>query len=217
MKKVPPEELFGKTYEYLTVIGYNPVSDKLICKCKCGNTHELIRFNFGRTKSCGCLKPSNNLNYKHGDTGTRLHSIWLAMKRRAVSKTDNKKNYGNRGISMCSEWANDYLVFKAWALANGYADNLSIDRIDVNGDYEPQNCRWLTFKEQQNNKRTNHFLTFRGKTQTIAQWAEEIGMNYQTLSRRINVAKMNPEEALTKPVDIKMRNKLTKRESKEHE
>lgn len=204
MKKVPPEELYGKTYENLTVIGYNPTTDKLICKCKCGKTHELIRFNFGRTKSCGCLKPSNNFNYKHGDSGTRLHSIWRSMRRRTVTKSDNAKNYGNRGISMCPEWANDYLVFKEWALSHGYADNLSIDRIDVNGNYEPDNCRWATNKEQQNNKRTNRFLTYNGKTQTIKQWSEEIGINYQTLLRRIDIAKMSPEEALTKPVDKSM-------------
>ena len=102
---------------------------------------------------------------------------------------------------MCPEWANDYLVFKEWALSHGYADNLSIDRINVNGNYEPDNCRWATNKEQQNNKRTNRFLTYNGKTQTIKQWSEEIGINYQTLLRRIDIAKMSPEEALTKPVD----------------
>ena len=94
------------------------------------------------------------------------------------------EDYGGRGIKVCDEW-NDFINFYNWAINNGYAYNLSIDRINLDGDYEPQNCRWSTPKEQDNNRRNNVFITFNGKTQTIAQWSEETGIKYETLRSRI--------------------------------
>ena len=108
--------------------------------------------------------------------------------------------YGGRGISVCKEWDESYEAFRDWALANGYADGLSIDRIDVDGNYEPPNCRWATNQEQQNNKRTNVYLTFNGKTQTIAQWAREVGINPVTLHARIYRYRWSVERALTEQV-----------------
>lgn len=123
---------------------------------------------------------------KHGQTGTRLYRIWKAMKTRCYnSNFPRYKDYGGRGIAICSEWLNDPCSFFEWAKSNGYNDNLTIDRIDNDGDYTPNNCRWTTKKQQNNNRRTNRFFTFCGVTKTIAQWAEETGINQFTLYDRL--------------------------------
>lgn len=104
-----------------------------------------------------------------------------------TQKPENKdyKNYGGRGVKICDEWNNDYRKFYDWAMSNGYNDDLSIDRIDVNGDYEPSNCRWVDTKIQANNTRTNRHIKYRGETLTISEWANKIGMKYGTLRERI--------------------------------
>ena len=119
-------------------------------------------------------------------------------------------NYSDRGIKVCDDWNKSYEVFRDWAFANGYADNLSIDRIDVNGDYCPSNCRWATQSQQARNTRFNHLLEFNGKCQTIADWAEEIGMDYYTLAKRIE-KNWTVERALTQPVDHR-KNKYKQKE-----
>lgn len=116
----------------------------------------------------------------------RLYEIWKGMKRRCYDvKRKEYKNYGGRGIEVCDEWANNFSAFYTWALENGYNNALTIERNDVNGNYEPSNCRWATKKEQANNRRDNQFLTYNGKTQTIAQWAKELNINQNTLRNRI--------------------------------
>lgn len=123
--------------------------------------------------------------FKHNLYGTRIYEIWRAMKKRCYLKTHiHYKNYGGRGISVCDEWKDDVKRFYDWATKNGYKDNLTIDRIDNNGNYCQENCRWITIQEQANNKRTNHFLCYNGEKKTITQWAIEIGINHQTLSER---------------------------------
>ena len=132
------------------------------------------------------------------------------MKQRCYNpKHDHYKYYGARGITICDEWLNPeiihlgcrgrftkgYQAFKEWALENGYADNLTIDRIDVNGNYEPSNCRWITLKEQSNNTRRNHLVTYKGKTQTLTQWSEELGFNYNRVKMRLNKLHWSVEKA----------------------
>ncbi|MBU5626519.1 hypothetical protein KQI82_06245 [Oscillibacter sp. MSJ-2] len=106
--------------------------------------------------------------------------------------------YGGRGITMCDEWRNSFETFQTWALANGYQDHLSIDRIDVNGNYCPENCRWATVYEQNNNKRTSRYLSYNGETKTIREFADKYGLAYSCLYERLRLG-WNVEDALLTP------------------
>ena len=118
-------------------------------------------------------------------SGTRIYSIWKGIKTRCYNeKHVHYNSYGGRGIVVCNEWKDSFEAFYEWSMANGYSENLTLDRIDVNGNYEPSNCRWSTRKEQLNNKRNNIMITHNGKTQTLSQWANETGINYYKLRRR---------------------------------
>ena len=137
---------------------------------------------------------------KHGLCKHRLFKIWSNMKDRCLrEKNTAYKDYGGRGITVCQEWMDDFINFYIWAMKNGYKDDLSIDRINVNGNYEPQNCRWITRKEQCFNRRNNHFLTFNGKTQTMKEWSIETGLHYDCIRCRINRYGWSTEKALTTP------------------
>ena len=160
------------------------------CKCDCGNytivcASQLLS---GKTKSCGCLRKqiarenAIKTHTTHHFTQTRLYDIWRSMKKRCYLKTHmHYSSYGARGIKICEEWKNDFISFYNWAMENGYRDDLTIDRIDVNGNYEPNNCRWATIKQQQNNKRNNIFLTYEGKTKSIYEWSNITGIKYCTI------------------------------------
>lgn len=178
------------------------------CKCDCGKEHitSASSLQNGNTKSCGCLKNEviSKLNRKDGRTKERLYKIWLGMFSRCYNKNlDKYKIYGMRGIKVCDEWR-DYKNFRSWALSNGYIENstqkeCSIDRIDVNGNYCPENCRWATAKEQSNNTRFNVFWEFNGKKKTVAQWADELNVNAESLYRR-KYRGWTIEKILTTPI-----------------
>lgn len=144
----------------------------------------------------------------HGMTKTRLYREWLSMKQRCNPENTNySRNYSRRGIVVCSEWSENFEAFRDWAMSNGYRDDLSLDRINVNGNYEPSNCRWASRSEQQNNKRNNRFITYNGKTQTPQQWSEEIGISKGTIRARLRSG-WSVEKTLTE--------KLRSEKSKHH-
>ena len=168
----------GNTYGRLTVISRGENSKdggaRWNCLCECGNTclvtGSVLRH--GNQISCGCIRKKRTTT--HGMTKTRLYHIWLGMKQRCYDKNATQyHNYGGRGIIICDEWRNDFIAFRDWAMPNGYSDDLSIDRIDVNGNYKPSNCRWATLKEQCNNTRQNVNVTIDDTTLTVQQWSEK--------------------------------------------
>jgi hypothetical protein len=162
-----------------------------LCKCDCGNTTIIPtnKLTSGKTKSCGCLKKETAkppIVVKHGMSHSRLYHVWKDMKGRCYRPTSQRYHtHGARGIKVCDEWLL-FKPFRKWALSNGYQENLTLDRINNDGNYEPTNCRCATMKTQANNRRTNHLLTYRGETHTMKEWAEIIGINYNTLVGRIN-------------------------------
>lgn len=200
--KKPHKDLTAQKFGRLTVLKYLGES-KWLCKCDCGNYSTPIgyRLKNGITKSCGCLQRDivSKQSTKHGMSDKRIYSIWRNMKQRCSNPNATKYEiYGGKGIEVCNEWL-DFMNFYNWAMANGYNDNLSIDRIDGNKGYTPENCRWVTYKVQGNNTEQNHILTYKGKTQNVTQWAEELGIDSNTLNTRISRG-WNIEKALTTPV-----------------
>lgn len=176
------------------------------CRCDCGNT-KVIRgkcLSGGITKSCGCYAKEvmSSIKKKHGDNGTRLYAIWDSMRQRCYNKNNKAyPNYGGRGISVCEEW-NDYNNFKKWSIDSGYDINATrgkctLDRIDVNSDYTPCNCRWVDMKSQSNNKRNTIVLSCGSVSHTLKEWSEITGIKYETLWARYNRCK-SAEEILTK-------------------
>lgn len=132
----------------------------------------------------------------------RLRKIWGSMHERCeYEKHPHYNSYGGRGISVCAEWS-EYIPFAKWAFRNGYADDLSIDRIDVDGMYEPDNCRWVTMKEQANNKRTNRIVVYEGYGYTLTELAEFIGLNKTTLKKRLDSG-WSVEDAVNRPIRFK--------------
>jgi hypothetical protein len=125
------------------------------------------------------------------------------MKERCYnSKSQNYSRYGGRNITVCSNWLNSFESFAKWAFNNGYKDSLTIDRIDFNGNYTPENCKWSTIKEQANNRRSNVLITFNGETMNLLQWSERINLPYGTLYSRLYQRSWPIEKALTTPIKI---------------
>ena len=159
---------------------------KWLCVCDCGNLKEARQdmLQNGHTKSCNCLyKKSNAI---HGMYNTRLYNTWQNIKSRCYyNKNINYKNYGQRGIAVCDEWKDDFHAFYDWAMSHGYIDTLTIDRIDVNGNYEPNNCRWITHKEQQQNKQNTIKYTINNETHCLKEWCCICGVKYTTVRSRI--------------------------------
>lgn len=142
--------------------------------------------------------------YEEHNTKNRLYRIWADMKRRCKnSDRPNYKNYGGKGIRVCQEWENSFDSFREWALNNGYSDDLSIDRIDNDGNYEPSNCHWATAKEQANNKRNNFLISYKGETRTLAQWCEVFGLERNVVAMRIYRDNIPFEEAIKKGNRVK--------------
>lgn len=215
-------DLTGQQFGRLTVIKRAGTTKSKhtswLCKCVCGKEVKVTigSLQNGHTKSCGCLQKEiaiknsykNTFFYKNGITKKpnykRLSSIYNNMKNRCYYiKSIQYKNYGGRGIKVCAEWLDKekgFENFYNWAMQNGYREDLSIDRIDVNSNYEPNNCRWVTRIEQCNNKTTNHIIKYNGEYHTLSEWCKILNLNYKTVIQRINKSKWDIDKAFTYPV-----------------
>lgn len=142
-------------------------------------------------------KPYGNKNhYIHGKRKTRLYRIWANIKTRCTNENDpHYERYGGRGITVCDEWKNDFKAFYDWSMSNGYADDLTIDRINNNGNYEPSNCRWVTIKEQNQNKRNVVLITYDGETHNVTEWAQILRLGHDTIRQRYRKG-WTPEQCL---------------------
>jgi len=188
------EKMVGKKYGMLTVISLCGEDKnnhmKVKCKCDCGN--ETIKLAYmvlqGHTGSCGCnkYKPMIKASTKHGKRFTRIYRTWGNMKTRCYNKNSSFYNvYGGRDIRVCHEWKSNFISFYNWAISNGYSDDLTIDRINNNGNYEPNNCRWATNIKQANNRRNNVFVSFHGEKMTVSEISRKYGLKSSTLYGRI--------------------------------
>lgn len=195
-------DLVGQRFGRLLVASYHSVkpygATVWTCKCDCGKEVVALSNNLrrGLTQSCGCAH--KGANKTHGQSDTRMYSIWCGMKQRCNGiNTSSYKEYGGRGILVCAEWLNSFETFKKWAIENGYTDVLSIDRINNDGNYSSDNCRWAADKEQCRNRRSNRILTNNGIAKTVAEWSEETGIKSNTIRRRIDAYGWDVNKALT--------------------
>lgn len=194
----------GDTFGQLTVIkkyGKDKHGNILfLCKCTCGNETVATANNLrkGHTKSCGCLrqKSRHQSTFIHGMRGTRLYNIWKGMKQRCNDKNCRAyKWYGARGVKVCDEWDKEFTIFYKWAINNGYSSKLTIDRINVDGNYEPLNCRWVNTLIQNRNKRDNHYIEINGEVNILAEWCRLYNIHNSTFYRRIKMG-YSEEEAI---------------------
>ncbi len=173
------------------------------CVCECGTKRVVFEKSLvdGSSRSCGCyhreiMKDVGKCNRTHGMTDSRLYRIYRNMLDRCYDKNNIRyENYGGKGIIVVKEW-HTFEAFMKWALANGYTDKLSIDRIDLDGNYAPDNCRWADAITQANNKSNNTNYTYNGETHTIAEWARIVNMPYKKLWKRFHIG-WSVEKALT--------------------
>ena len=195
------QDLSGKRFGNLTVVKLahcHGGQAHWLCSCDCGKD-AVVRGSHlrnGHTSSCGCKKG----HIAHHESKTRLYSIWRNMLDRCFNTNNPQyKRYGARGILVCEEWF-EYVPFRDWAMANGYDKSLSIDRIDNDGGYSPENCRWATAVQQANNTRKTRFITYNGETHSVSEWARILNIKQSTLNMRINKYGWSVEDALRKEV-----------------
>lgn len=209
------EKWIGQKFNRLTVIAFEKVKRKnyfgtrWIVRCDCGTLKSVNPYRIlnGNTKSCGCLKAEQTVEFnkrtkvKHGGRQDRLYTIWANMKIRCYCKTSKDyPQWGGRGICVCDEWKDDYAVFREWALSNGYAAGLSLDRIDVDRNYSPQNCRWADWSTQARNRTNSHNYMINGEKKNLVDLADEYGIKYSTLYQRVHLYKWPIEKAIGLPV-----------------
>ena len=184
-----PINMEGQRYGYLTVLKETKRQNGNLlraCKCDCGNIvyHQRGNLIHGNVSSCGCR--NNEHAKKHGLSNTRLYDIYSKMKARCCNPNNQAyKNYGGRGIKICNEWLSDFAEFYTWAISNGYHDNLTIERIDVNGNYEPSNCCWIPREDQGHNTRRTILIEIDGVQKTIREWSHIYHVDRHVVSKRI--------------------------------
>ena len=202
-------EWIGKKFNSLTVIepkhvtlnnGTNQWFWRVKCDCGEERIEKPIEIIKGKIKTCGCGRFSRTpWNKTHDESHTRLHNIWCGINNRCAPTHLYTERYGKRGIKICEEWS-DYNKFAKWARENGYQDKLTIERIDVNGNYCPGNCTWIELAKQARNRRTTHWVEFQGRKMSLAEACEIANMPYKQVHYRIKRKKWPVETALTTPV-----------------
>lgn len=209
-RKIEQGQRFGRLTT-LRVVGRNSKGSIWLCKCDCGNETRVNAYNLGRvTNSCGCLfrERMKDIHTTHGKTNSRLFNIWVGMRHRCRNTSlPEYPYYGGRGIAVCTEWDESFEAFEKWANKSGYNDSLTLDRIDVDGNYEPSNCRWITIAKQQSNKRNNVFLSHNGETHTVMEWSRIVNISYKALIQRVHMG-WDTERILTTPVRVRKRRAL---------
>lgn len=215
------KNMIGKQYNNWTVLDYSHFNERsffdktrnkrryakehfLKVECKCGTIRNVrpAPLKNGKSKGCGCDGNYTETQFKkkHGLTNSRLYKIYSGMKSRCYKDWDKDyKNYGDRGIAVCNDWLKDFSNFHKWALKNGYKEDLTIDRIDNNGNYSPENCRWTTIINQSNNKRNNIYITYQNKTKTATEWSRELKVNADTLHNRKRLG-WSDDEIISTPI-----------------
>lgn len=207
----------GKRFNRLVVLGHAG-RGKLRCVCDCGRVVDVKGYHLINKyqSTCGrdCSYHKEVLSEgasKHGMSRDRLYNIWNGMRQRCYNpKNNNFPLYGGRGITICDEWKEDVFAFRDWAISNGYSDDLSIDRIDSNKGYSPDNCRWATIEEQNSHLHPRWTFTPKrrykqrtwvidGEEKPVQDWCKEYGMTVQTVLYRVKTKGMSPKEALTTP------------------
>lgn len=200
-------DLRNKRFERLVVVKKSHRKNNKVmweCLCDCGNTTFVSTYYLtsGKIRSCGCLHKEQLIarSTSHNQRGTHLYSVWRSLRQRCNNPNSIQyKDYGGRGITVCDEWNAHFEPFYDWAMANGYDEGLTIDRIDNNKGYSPDNCRWANRTTQCNNTRSNHRITYKGATHTLSEWTRITGLSYVCLRQRINNLHWSVKKALTTP------------------
>jgi len=199
-------DLTGQKFNMLTVLYRYEIDapngdSRWVCSCECGGTTIVTASNliYNGVKSCGCLKRTNHFKI-HGDWNSKLYTRWRSMIRRCEDPNfPSYNNYGGRGIQVCPEWHN-YENFRDWVNSTQDDPSLTLDRIDVNGNYEPNNCRWATQKTQQNNKRNNIYVTYFNETHSLKEWCDILNLPYDLVYRRISRLNYDFWRAISTPL-----------------
>jgi len=190
MNKYKPGERFGRLVLVSVVSISNSGNKVWSCICDCGNITRVSTNHIGdgHTISCGCFQQERR--FKHKKSKTRLHRIWLLMNFRCRDAgKESQKYYGSRGIRVCDDWMYDFNLFYKWAVLHGYLECLTIDRIDNNKGYFPDNCRWVKREDQSRNIRRNIYLTNNNETRLLCDWARYYGLTYNTVYGRYKQGK----------------------------
>ena len=195
-------DLTGQRFGRLTVqyrVDNGPRGEtRWLCLCDCNNTVIVTtgKLRSGHTQSCGCMRDQSHLI--HGETGTPLFLEWCGIRNRC--NDSNNPYYGARNISVCNEWNNDYIAFRDWSLEHGYKEGLTIDRLNNDMGYEPDNCKWSTAKQQANNRRSNLYYEYNNEIHTLMEWCEILNLPYGTIYSRIHRDNYSFEQAITTPI-----------------
>lgn len=207
----------GLRYGRLTVLSQAERTEKghtqWLCRCDCGNTKIIPTYNLTRIQSCGCYRDEvfKRDHVKHGMCNTKLYRVWSSMKARCKNPNSQEwHRYGGRGITVCEEWKAGYENFFKWAMANGYKEGLTLDRIDNDKGYSPDNCRWATYEEQLNNTSKNLFIEYNGTFKTATQLARENDVNPKMFIQRIKLG-WDVERALKEPCHTEFRRRINGR------